>query len=192
MWKVVAKCDVLPEYVSCAATWLDILLKHYSDREVLILLQDVTRHIEEADQAALDEAAPKLEHLVMILIQHCKSFGGNILTSEHLHKLLDCFKATRKVEMCKDLLESFAKNQSATSNPILINTLFDIARTLHDSLDSLSPDGETRNISNLICGFVGKIDFKRDLEQQVRVGVRVRVGLRVRGNFRVSRGGAGL
>ena len=59
--------------------------------------------------------------------------------------------------MCKDLLDSFAKNQEPTNNPILINTIFDIARTLHDSLDSLSPDGERRHIASLICGFVGKV-----------------------------------
>ena len=75
VWKVVTRCETLAEYVPCAATWLDVLLQHYSDREVLVLLQDVTRHIEQAEPAELDEVSTKLEHLVMILIQHCKTFG---------------------------------------------------------------------------------------------------------------------
>jgi hypothetical protein len=36
--------------------------------------------------------------------------------------------------VCKELLEAVAKTQAPTSNPILINTLFDMARSLHDSI----------------------------------------------------------
>merc|ERR1711924_392967 len=62
----------------------------------------------------------------------------------------------------------------ATSDIIIINTLFDLARDLHDSVDSLSEAGERRHISNLICGFVEKIDFGQDLEQQLNVFVDCR------------------
>ena len=174
VWKVVTRCDVLSEYVPCAAVWLDVLLQYYSDREVQILLEDVTRHVEQADPVEVDEVAMKLEHLVTIVIQHSKTGAGGLVTSEHLHKILDYMKSNRKVEICKDLLDSFAKNQESTNNPILINTIFDLSRTLHDSLDSLSPDGERKHIANLICGFIGKIDFKKDLEGQLNIMVEAR------------------
>ena len=55
-----------------------------------------------------------------------------------------------------------------------IHTVFDIARSLHDSLDSLSPEDERRQISELLCLFVGQIDFGNDVEQQLKVLVDCR------------------
>lgn len=49
-----------------------------------------------------------------------------------------------------------------------------MARTLHDSLDSLSVEDERRQISSLICRFVDRVDFKRDLEQHLNTLVDCR------------------
>lgn len=68
----------------------------------------------------------------------------------------------------------FSKSGGSVNDAILIHTLFDIARTLHDSIDSLSPEGEQRHVASLISGFIHKIDFGRDLEQQLNVYVECR------------------
>ncbi len=73
-------------------------------------------------------------------------------------------------------------------DPVLLHTLFDIARSLHDSLDSLSFADDRRQISGLVLGFVRKasqptktaltassqIDFGRDLEKQLNTYVECR------------------
>jgi len=192
VWRVVARCDDLSSYVACAATWLDVLLRHYSEPEILVLLADLANHVSAASAAAsagdgesakaLEGIGRHLEHLFSALIAHAGGKGsggaglgvGGILTSEHLHKLLDTFKPARKVEICKEILAVVASHQSPTSNPILINTLFDMARSLHDSIDALSADGERRRIASLVCSFVGKIDFRKDLEQQLNLYVDCR------------------
>jgi hypothetical protein len=56
----------------------------------------------------------------------------------------------------------------------LINALFTIARTVHDSIDYLTPDGEKKFISQLLCRFIDKVDFGKDLEQQLNVYVECR------------------
>lgn len=86
-----------------------------------------------------------------------------------VYKYITCL-----VEICKQLLETVSKHQPPTSNPIFINTLFDMARTLHDSIDAMSAEGERKNITVLICSFIGKIDFKKDLEQQLNLFVECR------------------
>ena len=40
---------------------------------------------------------------------------------------------------------------------LLSPRLFDVARTLHDSLDSLSVEDERRQIAKLICRFIDKV-----------------------------------
>ena len=69
---------------------------------------------------------------------------------------MDCIRPSRRVEMCKDLLEGFGKKNETTSDPVLIHALLDLSRNLHDSIDSLSPEGERRHISLLICGFISR------------------------------------
>ncbi len=43
------------------------------------------------------------------------------------------------------------------SDPVILHTLFDVARSLHDSLDSMSFYDERRQITDLIVNFVRKV-----------------------------------
>lgn len=61
------------------------------------------------------------------------------------------------------------KQHPSTNDTILLNTMFYICRILHDSIDNLSSDGEKRHISSLLSIFIHKIDFDRDLEQQLMI-----------------------
>lgn len=57
---------------------------------------------------------------------------------------------------------------------MLINTLFDLCRIIHDSVDCLSPSTEIHNIATLLNSFVDKINFGKDLEQQLNFYVDCR------------------
>jgi hypothetical protein len=70
-------------------------------------------------------------------------------------------------------LESF-RSQKTTNDPVLINTVFDLARVIHDSVDGLSALSDVQYNSSLLCSFVDQIDFGRDLEQQLNFYVECR------------------
>ena len=172
-WKVVTKFKELKAYASCAATWIDTLLQHYQDKHVLILLKDLVRHVRsEGDDAAKTIVEP-LERVVASVAKYSSNFG-EILTSQYFLQLLDLFQSERKTDMCKELLNNFISSKETTADPVVIATVFDIARSLHDSLDSLSVDDERRQISFLLCRFIALIDFKNNLEQQLNVLVDCR------------------
>ena len=57
---------------------------------------------------------------------------------------------------------------------MLINTLFDLCRIIHDSVDCLSPSSEINQIAVLLGGFIDKINFGKDLEQQLNFYVECR------------------
>jgi hypothetical protein len=170
----------------------------------MVLLGDLSRHLEplreeaksiatsSSSSALIDLTAPKLEHCVSSLItySHANPSHEHILTSDMLLHIFDLFKPSRRVEMSKDVIDAFAKRSAGdedntTNDPILINTLFDLARTLHDSLDrstrsifvnsknhhanSLSPEGERRHIASLICGFIGKVSCATTNSSATRV-----------------------
>ena len=173
VWKVVSKCDDIAQYIECCVTWLDLVQRHYSEREMLILLSDLSNKIEQKASDIDDTVQRRLENVVTSLVGFTSSHSTAVLTSEHLLKILDVFKGSKRLHIAKEILESF-KHHEKTNDAVLINTLFDLGRALHDSVDCLSPEGERRYISLLLSSFIDKIDFGRDLEQQLNMYVECR------------------
>ena len=159
VWKVVTKCKNLKHYILCATKWFEVIILHYTPMELNVLLRDMVRHLEAAPNEEADACGAELDPLVKLLVSHCYDFSAFILTSSEFLLILDKFKARQKAIHCKELLEAFSAHGTSTSDPVLINTLFEVCRTLHDDLDSLSGDGEVRYAGALISTVVGKIEF---------------------------------
>lgn len=173
VWRVVTKCSELPKYISCCTAWLEVVLAHYSSMELDVLLRDIVKHLGvEADDLGEsgggdDAACVFLEPLLKVLTQHCYDFDGFILRSGELLQILDRFKEGRKAEHCKEILDSFRVRGGETGDPVLIHTLFEVSRTLHDCIDSLTPEGERRHCAFLICAFIERVNYGRDFERQL-------------------------
>ena len=176
-WKIVTKDSDLPKYATCCSIWVQLTLEHYQEKHVQTLLKDFVKHIRLAETLGqsdqLELIVKDLEVVVdCITASSLDGFGG-VITSSYFMQLLDLFKSDKKTLLLKDLLTNFTRTGS-TSDPVIIHTVFDIARQLHDSLDYLSPDDERRQIGTLLCTFVGQIDFGNDVEQQLKVLVDCR------------------
>jgi len=52
--------------------------------------------------------------------------------------------------------------------------VFSVAKTVHDSINALSFDDDKREISILLCQFIQKLDFSRDLERHLNFYVEAR------------------
>lgn len=140
----------------------------------MILLNDLTKKFGGKIPELSDKVLRQFETIVTTLISGSnKNLRSAILQSDHLLKILDVFKQSRKLEMAKEILIQFRTNFKA-SDASLINTVFEVGRILHDSIDSLSPIGERKQIALLLNGFIEKIDFGRDLEQQLNSYVECR------------------
>ena len=66
-------------------------------------------------------------------------------------------------------MECYSLRQSdiKTNDPVIINALMCICRTMHDSVNALSLDDEVRAIGSLINAFIATVSFGRDFEQQL-------------------------
>ena len=129
--------------------------------------------IQESDVLS-DGVLRLLESVLTALVSRKSDYTSAILTNEHTLRLLDAFKGRRKVNLCIDILDSFNRNHTNTGDAVLINTMFDIGRSLHDSLDHMSAEGDRKQVSGLINGLIDKIDFGKDLEQQLSTYVECR------------------
>uniref|UniRef100_A0A673M2C9 VPS35 endosomal protein-sorting factor-like n=1 Tax=Sinocyclocheilus rhinocerous TaxID=307959 RepID=A0A673M2C9_9TELE len=64
--------------------------------------------------------------------------------------------------------------QEATRDPVILNALLHICKTMHDSVNALTLDDEKRSLSLLINGFIRMVSFGRDFEQQLSFCVEAR------------------
>ena len=196
VWKVVTKTppQKIESYIRCVTSWLDLVHRYYTEKELFVILADLSKHVDEAKLLGLplesqnnlasfndnknitpteasqgsliqesdvlsDGVLRLLESVLTALVSRKSDYTSAILTNEHTLRLLDAFKRRRKVNLCIDILDSFNRNHTNTGDAVLINTMFDIGRSLHDSLDHMSAEGDRKQVSGLINGLIDKIDF---------------------------------
>ena len=176
VWKAVSKLNNLPVYVKCSAAFIELALRHFKEKEVLILLKDLLRHLQPHGVEGALAVADDLNRVCRAVCEHSQSkiASQSLLTSDQFMRIMDLFKGEKKAELCKSLLETFTKSAETTSDPVIIQTLFAVAKDLHDSLDALSYTDDRQQIAGLICKFICKIDFGRDLQQQFNMYVDCR------------------
>eukprot|EP00058_Branchiostoma_floridae_P021627 XP_002607117.1 hypothetical protein BRAFLDRAFT_68089 [Branchiostoma floridae] len=152
VWKVVMKLKNPANYIACAEVWIEYPCKHFTKREVNTILGDIIKHM--VPDRAFEDFYPQDKFLPFI----------------------DMFqKESVKVEVCKTVMETFTRvQQDTTSDPVIMNALMFICKTMHDSVNALTLEDEKRAISNLICGFIRRISFGRDFEQQLSFYVEAR------------------
>lgn len=173
VWKVVIKLKNTSDYISCAEIWIEYVVKNFSKRELNTILNDIIKHM--TPDRAYEDHYPQLEAIVAKIVSYTHDFS-QLFALEKFLPFLDMFqKESVKVEVCKTIMEAYCKNHTEpTSDPIIVNSLMFICKTMHDSVNALSLDDSIRQIGHLINSFIRSISFGRDFEQQLSFYVESR------------------
>ncbi|KAG0422746.1 hypothetical protein HPB47_001453, partial [Ixodes persulcatus] len=139
VWKVVSKLKNPADYMSCAEVWIEYPCKHFT-----------------------------LGAVVDRILVHVHDFAV-LFSIDHFLPFLDLLqKESVKVDVCKNIMDAFLKYQKeVTHDPVIVNALMYICKTMHNSVNALTLEDERRQIAALICGFLQHISFGRDFEQQL-------------------------
>lgn len=91
---------------------------------------------------------------------------------------LDLFRGATQIDLYKAVLAAFAKTplsaETRVSDPMIMNTLFNVSKVVHDSVNALSFQDEVRRINKLIVAFIQRIDFENEVEKQLNFYVECR------------------
>jgi hypothetical protein len=174
-YQVVTRIQDPIEYLDIAMVFIQYLLLNFTEREVNIFLADVIKHVKlcSLEQIQTKPFQEKLELIVSKTISHSKDLSKTLSMDSFL-SILDLLEKTSRVVVSNTILSKFETHGSTTSDPVIIHTLFDVAKNLHDTLDSMSSRDDVRATAGLIIAFIRKIDFGRDLEGQLNVYVDCR------------------
>lgn len=89
-WKVVRQEQDLPTYTRAAVSYIRLLLRHYSDREVLILLKDLAKHLRhQHDQ--VHTVIELLGEVIDAVVDSRRGAFSPIVSSEYFLSVLDAF-----------------------------------------------------------------------------------------------------
>ena len=74
-----------------------------------------------------------------------------------------------QVSVCKNIMETYVRSpREPTCDPVVTHSLMSICRTMHDSIDAMSPDDDVLMIASLVIdGLLRAVSFGDDLEQQL-------------------------
>eukprot|EP01087_Luapelamoeba_hula_P008608 TRINITY_DN2164_c0_g1_i2.p1 TRINITY_DN2164_c0_g1~~TRINITY_DN2164_c0_g1_i2.p1 ORF type:complete len:988 (-),score=189.50 TRINITY_DN2164_c0_g1_i2:79-3021(-) len=160
VWRVVTKFKDVKDYISVAEVFIDYPLTHCTQREVNALLGDVLKHVK--PEKAYENLQPQLQSLLLKILAKYHDFAV-VFGMTNFLPILDLFSGSTAVEVNKAILTNFAKHQHRTRDPVVINCMFGVSKIVHDSVNALTFVDEVRQIAALICQFMAKIDFGRDL-----------------------------
>uniref|UniRef100_D3YW20 VPS35 endosomal protein-sorting factor-like n=1 Tax=Mus musculus TaxID=10090 RepID=D3YW20_MOUSE len=172
-WKVITKLKSPQDYINCAEVWVEYTCRHFTKREVNTVLADVIKHM--TPDRAFEDSYPQLQSIIQKVIAHFHDFSV-LFSVEKFLPFLDMFqKESVRVEVCKCIMEAFIKHQQEpTKDPVILNALLHICKTMHDSVNALTLEDEKRTLAHLINGFIKMVSFGRDFEQQLSFYVESR------------------
>ncbi|KAM4715602.1 VPS35 endosomal protein-sorting factor-like isoform 2-T2 [Anableps anableps] len=172
-WKVITKVRNPQDYMNCAEIWVEFTCRHFTKREVNTVLADMIKHM--TPDRAFEDAYPQLQSVIKKILTYLHDFSV-LFSMERFLPFLDMFqKDSVRVEVCKSIMEVFIKHQlELTRDPVILNAMLHICKTMHDSVNALTLEDEKRSLALLINGFIRMVSFGRDFEQQLSFCVEAR------------------
>uniref|UniRef100_A0A3B3ZWE1 VPS35 endosomal protein-sorting factor-like n=1 Tax=Periophthalmus magnuspinnatus TaxID=409849 RepID=A0A3B3ZWE1_9GOBI len=172
-WKVITKVRSPRDYIICAEIWVEFTCRHFTKREVNTVLADMIKHM--TPDRAFEDAYPQLQSVIGKILTYFHDFSI-LFSMERFLPFLDMFqKDSVRVEVCRSIMEVFIRHQlEPTRDPVILNAMLHICKTMHDSVNALTLEDEKRSLSLLIIGFIRMVSFGRDFEQQLNFCVESR------------------
>ncbi|KDO26983.1 hypothetical protein SPRG_07696 [Saprolegnia parasitica CBS 223.65] len=165
VWGTITQLSDIHAYLTCATGFMQLLVAHYSSREVVILLKDIVRHLNTAEtmDAKMYQMLQAIMTTIILEARRQLYYFSTIITSSEFLTLLGMFRHTTNVALSKRLLETFLRKSKVTLNvhgphAALVQILFSLSLRIHDALDSLSAKPELAEAASLLCNFVLALD----------------------------------
>ncbi|KAK6476164.1 VPS35 endosomal protein sorting factor-like [Huso huso] len=161
------------DYINCAEIWVEFTCRHFTKREVNTVLADIIKHM--TPDRTFEEAYPQLQSVIQKILMYFHDFSV-LFSVDRFLPFLDMFqKDSVRVEVCRAIMEVFIRyQQEPTRDPVILNALLHVCKTMHDSVNALTLEDEKRSLALLINGFIRMVSFGRDFEQQLSFCVEAR------------------
>ncbi|OQS06354.1 hypothetical protein THRCLA_01602, partial [Thraustotheca clavata] len=163
VWGTITQLTDIHAYLTCATGFIQLLVAHYSSREVIILLKDIVRHLNTAENmdAKMYSLLQTIMSVIILEARRQLYYFSTIITSSEFLTLLGMFRLMTSIALSKRLLETFVRSkknqlrlQLLGPHAAIVQILFSLSVRVHDALDSLSARADINETSTAICNFL--------------------------------------
>ncbi|XP_043258632.1 VPS35 endosomal protein-sorting factor-like isoform X2 [Colletes gigas] len=171
-WKYITDLTNPTKFMHCVEIWIQFTAIHFSVNELNVFFGKIIDRLN--PNKNFEHYYPQLQNIIEKVVVHKQDFES-LFAMDNFLPLIDLFhKETIKVEVCKTIIERLSAQGGSIADPIIINALMFVARIMHDSVSALTVEDEKRQIGQLICGLVQRVDYDRDFEKQLNFYVEAR------------------
>ncbi|XP_076626675.1 VPS35 endosomal protein-sorting factor-like isoform X2 [Colletes latitarsis] len=171
-WKYITDLTNPTKFMHCVEIWIQFTAIHFSVNELNVFFGKIIDRLN--PNKNFEHYYPQLQNIIEKIVAHKQDFES-LFAMDNFLPLIDLFhKETIKVEVCKTIIERLSVQGGSIADPIIINALMFVARIMHDSVSALTVEDEKRQIGQLICGLVQRVDYDRDFEKQLNFYVEAR------------------
>lgn len=168
IWVKVAEVESLKDYMNLAEVYIEYVSKVFSQKEVNILLKHIHSRLEPIsnDSSLMDLVEENMEGVLLNVMENMPDFV-QAFNMEFLLPIFDLLKPSSRVRVSKGILLAFSRREGTISDPVILSSLYDLARTVHDSVNELSPKESKDDVCFLLEEFISRIDYGTQLDKQL-------------------------
>ncbi|CAK9815608.1 VPS35 endosomal protein-sorting factor-like [Anthophora plagiata] len=165
IWKHITDLTNPNKFMHCVEVWIQFTAIHFSVNELNLFFGKIIDRLN--PNKNFEHYYLQLQNIIEKVISYTQDFES-LLAMDNFLPLIDLFhKESIKVEVCKTIIEGLSAQTGPITDPIIINALMFIAKIMHDSVSALTVEDEKRQIGQLICSLVQRVDYGRDFEKQL-------------------------
>ncbi|XP_056639227.1 VPS35 endosomal protein-sorting factor-like [Diorhabda sublineata] len=171
VWGYIGSFTEPNEYVACVEAWVPFVVQCFTSRELNYVLGDIIEHL--TPNRNFEKHYNELKIIISKIVAQFQDFEM-LLIMDNFLPIVDLFQEECvRVEVCKNILTT-CNGQYKTNDPVITNALMFLCGILHDSVNALTPEGEYKQIGEIVCNILRKVNYGRDFEKQLNFFVEAR------------------
>lgn len=169
--QVVSQFNSLDEYLNVVDAHVEIALQKHMDSYLDSILDGIFERT--LDDEIGENELSSLQSILLKLLNHFDNLE-NILRLNHFNQILSVMQGSSRTIVNMRIL-SIATRNSCVRDPTTIQFLFEVSRSLHDSIDlSTIKEKENNHSAHLVSRFIHMVDYDSEVERHLDFLVQCR------------------
>ncbi|GJW76170.1 VPS35 endosomal protein sorting factor-like protein isoform X1, partial [Tanacetum coccineum] len=161
----------LDEYLKILDAYMDIILQYKMDEYLSSVLGEIFER--ECNQMVTEDELASLQSIMVKLVTHFDDMKY-VFDLNYFVDILDVMHGSSRSIVSMNIL-TIATRNDRIDDPTTVKLLFDVAQSLHDSVDfSSTKQDDNQQAERLIARFIDKVDHGTDLDRHLTFLVECR------------------
>ncbi|KAK7300034.1 hypothetical protein RJT34_10865 [Clitoria ternatea] len=161
--QVIAQYDSLDKYLKVVDAYADLILQNQMDELLNTILEGISKRAR--NKGVTEDEMPSLQSLLVKLLSHFKCLE-DVFSLDWFPEILNVMYGKPQDVVFLHILD-MATRDSHISDPMSIQLIFEISRTLHDNMEFMNVKDDDSQVAHSISRFVHMVDCGAEMERHL-------------------------